>query len=204
MGLTTVISEWATQILSVLGYPGLMLLMMLESMIAPVPSEAVMPFAGFLIVQGQFSWTGAIVASSAGTLLGSWLGYWMGMWGGYPFVQRFGKYLLLDQEHLEATVRWFQKRGEITIFVSRFIPVVRHFISIPAGVAKMNPFKFSLYTLVGGTAWNTFLLAVGVKLRERWDVVQHYSHQVDIVVVVALIGFGIWFVRRQLAHRRRG
>jgi membrane protein DedA with SNARE-associated domain len=202
MGLTTLISEWATHILSVLGYPGLLFLMTLESMIAPVPSEAVMPFAGFLIAQGRFSWAGAIAASSAGTLLGSWLGYWMGQWGGYPFVQRFGKYLLLDQEHLDATVRWFEKRGEITIFVSRFIPVVRHFISIPAGVARMNPLKFSLYTLVGGTLWNTFLLVVGVKLRERWDEVQHYSHQIDIVVVVVLAVFAIWFIRRQLANRR--
>lgn len=202
MGLTTLISEWATHILSVLGYPGLLLLMALESMIAPVPSEAVMPFAGFLIAQGRFSWAGAIAASSAGTLLGSWLGYWMGQWGGYPFVQRFGKYLLLDQEHLDATVRWFEKRGEITILVARFIPVVRHFISIPAGVARMNPLKFSLYTLLGGTLWNTFLLVVGVKLRERWDQVQHYSHQIDIVVVIVLAAFAIWFIRRQLANRR--
>lgn len=203
MGLTQWITEWATATLQWMGYPGLSFLMALESMIAPIPSEAVMPFAGFLVTTGEFSLTGAVLASSAGTLIGSWLSYWMGRLGGYPLVERFGKYLLLDKQHLDATVRWFEKRGEITILVSRFIPVVRHFISIPAGVARMNGLRFSIYTLIGGTIWNTFLLVVGMKLRERWDVVQHYSHAADVVVVIAILGFGVWFVRRQL-HSRHG
>ena len=201
MGLTETIAEWATHVLEQSGYAGLALLMTLESMIAPVPSEAVMPFAGFLVVQGAFSLEGAVLASSAGTLIGSWLGYLMGRFGGYPVVERWGRYLLLNRGHLEWTAKWFERRGEITILVSRFIPIVRHFISIPAGVARMSPWRFSLYTLIGGTTWNCILLWTGMELRERWDSVQRYSHQVDIAVVVILAATLIWWVRRQLKAR---
>jgi membrane protein DedA with SNARE-associated domain len=202
MGLTERISEWAVLILEHLHYPGLTLLMALESMIAPVPSEAVMPFAGFLVAKGSFTFAGAVAASSLGTILGSWAGYLMGRYGGYPLVTRWGKYLFLDKEHLDWTVRWFVRRGELTILISRFIPVVRHFISIPAGAARMSLLKFTVYTLIGGTLWNTFLLYVGIKLRERWEVVQHYSHQIDIVVVVVLGAVAIWWIQRELKRRR--
>jgi len=201
MGITEFIAEWATAVLERTGYAGLAFLMALESMIAPVPSEAVMPFAGFLVVQGSFTVEGAILASSAGTLIGSWLGYLMGAWGGYPVVERWGRYLFLNREHLEWTAKWFQKHGEITILVSRFIPVVRHLISIPAGIARMSPLRFSLYTLIGGTAWNSFLLYVGMELRERWGTVQRYSHIADIFIVAALAGVAIWWVWRQLKTR---
>ena len=105
------IAEWITSFMSALGYPGLVIMMGFESMIAPVPSEVVMPFAGFLVVQGQFTFLGATLASSLGTLIGSLLGYAMGRYGGYPLVHRFGRYMLLEKEHLEATVAWFEKRG---------------------------------------------------------------------------------------------
>jgi len=201
MGVTEYIAEWATRVLEQSGYAGLAFLMALESMIAPVPSEAVMPFAGFLVVQGSFSLEGTVLASSAGTLIGSWIGYLMGRWGGYPVVERWGRYLLLNRQHLEWTARWFEKRGEITILVARFIPVVRHFISIPAGVARMNPWRFSLYTLIGGTAWNCILLYAGIELRERWEIVQTYTHQVDIAVVLALAAGVAWWVWRHLQAR---
>jgi membrane protein DedA with SNARE-associated domain len=175
--------------------------MALESMIAPVPSEAVMPFAGFLVVQGTFSLEGAVLASSAGTLIGSWIGYLMGYWGGYPVVERWGRYLLLDRGHLEWTARWFESRGEMTILVARFIPVVRHLISIPAGVARMSPWRFSLYTLVGGTAWNCILLWAGMELRERWEIIQKYTHQVDIAIAIVLAACLAWWIWRQLRRR---
>ncbi len=200
--MVVIITEWVARILSALGYPGLLLLMGLESMVAPVPSEAVMPLAGFLVHQGRFTWVGAVLASSAGTLLGSLISYWMGRFGGYPLVVRFGKFLLLDREHLDLTVTWFEKRGELTIFVARFIPVVRHFISIPAGVAGMNLVRFSVYSLIGGTAWNVFLLALGYKLKERWELVGHYSHQIDYVVVALILGVGGWWVWHRLRRIR--
>jgi membrane protein DedA with SNARE-associated domain len=200
VGVTEYIAEWATRVLEQAGYAGLAFLMALESMIAPVPSEAVMPFAGFLVVQGTFSLEGAVLASSAGTLIGSWIGYLMGYWGGYPVVERWGRYLLLDRGHLQWTARWFEQRGEMTILVARFIPVVRHLISIPAGVARMSPLRFSLYTLIGGTAWNCILLYAGMELRERWEIIQQYTHQVDIAVAVVLaacLAGWIWYQLRR-------
>ncbi len=196
------IALWIEHVMEVLGYPGLVLMMALESMVAPVPSEIVMPFAGFLIVKGSFTIWGGIVASSLGTIIGSLISYYMGKWGGYPIVIRFGKYLLLDREHLDFTVRWFEKRGEITIFICRFIPVVRHLISIPAGVGNMNILKFSIYTLIGGTIWNTILLFAGIWLKEHWGIIHEYSSQIDKVVVVILVIGGSWWVWKQLQRRK--
>lgn len=195
------VALWIEHVMEVLGYPGLVLMMALESMVAPVPSEIVMPFAGFLVVSGKYTFTGGVIASSLGTIIGSLLGYYMGKWGGYPLVLRWGRYLFLEREHLELTVRWFEKRGEITILVCRFIPVVRHLISIPAGVGSMNLFKFSLYTLIGGTIWNTILLAAGIKLKERWEIIHGYSSQIDKVVVVLIVVFGVWWLRKQMKRR---
>lgn len=197
------VALWIEHVMEALGYPGLVFMMALESMIAPVPSEIVMPFAGFLVVKGQFTLLGGILASSLGTILGSLTGYYMGKWGGYPLVLRWGPYFLLERDHLDLTVRWFEKRGDITIFVCRFVPVVRHLISIPAGVGGMNLIKFCVYTLIGGTIWNTILLVAGIKLKERWEIIHEYSSQLDKVVVVILVIVGVWWVRHQLRRLRQ-
>lgn len=197
------VALWIEHVMEALGYPGLVFMMALESMIAPVPSEIVMPFAGFLVVKGHFTLAGGILASSLGTIVGSLIGYYMGKWGGYPLVLRWGPYFLLEHRHLDLTVRWFEKRGDITIFVCRFVPVVRHLISIPAGVGGMNLGKFCAYTLIGGTIWNTILLVAGIKLKERWEIIHTYSSQIDKVVVVILAIVGIWWVREQLRRRKQ-
>lgn len=202
MGLSVLLIEWVEIAFNQIGYAGVVFFMALESMIAPVPSEVVMPCAGFLVTTGHFSFIGAVLASSLGTIIGSLIGYYMGKWGGYPVVEYFGKYLLLDKEHLEFTHKWFEKRGEITVLVTRFVPVVRHLISIPAGVAEMNLFRFCLFTLIGGTTWNTILLIVGMKLKENWTIVSHYSHEIDYVVVAGLAVVGIWWIRKQLRRRK--
>ena len=176
-------------IIEALGYTGVCILMALESMVAPVPSEGVMPFAGFLVATGDFTLFGAILASSIGSMIGSWLSYAMGYYGGRPFVLKIGKYLLLNVHHLEWAEKFFTKYGGGTIFVSRFIPVVRHLISIPAGAGKMNLIKFSIYTLIGATMWNTFLIWCGIKLKENWEKVHHFSSYLDIVVILCIVGF---------------
>jgi membrane protein DedA with SNARE-associated domain len=186
MGITQWIANTAVAFIAATSYPGIFLLMVLESMVFPVPSEAVMPFAGFLIVTGQFTFTGVIIASTLGSIVGSLASYAMGFYGGKPFIRRFGKYLLLDTHDLEITERFFAKRGELTIFISRFIPVIRHMISIPAGLGKMNIWKFLLYTILGAGMWNAFLTYVGFKLKENWTEVMTYSHTIDIVVVAVL------------------
>lgn len=186
MGITQWIANTAVAFIAATSYPGIFLLMVLESMVFPIPSEAVMPFAGFLIVDGQFTFTGVIIASTLGSIVGSLISYAMGFYGGKPFIQRFGKYLLLDTHDLAITERFFAKYGELTIFISRFIPIVRHLISIPAGIGKMNLVKFSIYTIIGAGMWNSFLTYVGFKLKSNWTEVMKYSHTIDIVVVAVL------------------
>lgn len=160
--------------------------MMFESMVLPIPSEAVMPFAGFLIADGHFTYAAVILVSTLGSIVGSLISYYIGYYGGRPLVEKFGKYLLLNKHHLDMTEKYFNKRGELTIFISRFIPVVRHLISIPAGMGKMNIFKFCLYTIIGAAMWNAFLAWVGYKLKNNWNEVLKYSSIIDIVVVAVL------------------
>nr|WP_320010798.1 DedA family protein [uncultured Desulfobulbus sp.] len=202
--LTELISQTAVHILDTTAYAGAFFLMALESMIVPIPSEAVMPFVGFLVADGTWNLWLAILSTSLGSLTGSLLSYWMGYYGGKPLVLKVGKYLLLNRHDLELTERYFSRRqGVLTVFIARFIPVIRHFISIPAGMGKMRLLPFIGVSLVGATLWNSFLLILGMRLREHWTVVQKYSHQVDIVIVVlAVVGLG-WFARSRLAARKR-
>ncbi len=201
--ITQYISELAIKLLDAGGYWSAAFLMALESMVAPVPSEAVMPFVGFLVADGKWNLWISVLATTAGSMAGSLLSYYMGYYGGKPLVLKVGKYLLLDRHDLEITERFFAKRsGTWTLFISRFIPVIRHLISIPAGIGKMKMLPFALATLIGATLWNTFLLFLGIKLRENWTLVQKYSHQVDIVVVLLLAAFAGWFIYTRLKKRR--
>ncbi|ABK16154.1 DedA family protein [Syntrophobacter fumaroxidans] len=202
--LTEMVSNFAIRCLETTGYLGAAFLMALESMIAPIPSEAVMPFVGFLVADGKWNLWIAVLATSAGSIIGSLASYLMGYHGGKPLVLKVGKYLLLDAHDLERTESFFNRRsGTLTIFVSRFVPVVRHLISIPAGTGKMPLGRFLIATLIGATLWNSFLLGCGMVLREHWSVVQTYSHQVDIVVVLALLAGAAWFVRARIGARSR-
>ena len=186
MGITEFLVPIITAFIESIGYLGIFILMMFESMIAPVPSEAVMPFAGMLINNGEFTLAGVIFFSTLGSIVGSLLSYYIGYYGGRPILNRYGKYLLLDNHHLDITEKYFQKKGDITIFICRFIPVVRHLISIPAGMGKMNLIKFSIYTIIGAGMWNAFLTFVGIKLGKNWDEVLKYSTVIDIFIVAAM------------------
>jgi membrane protein DedA with SNARE-associated domain len=203
MGLTEFIASFATQLIEQLGYPSVFLLMVMESMVFPVPSEAVMPFAGFLIVQKTFTFWQVVLVSTFGSIVGSLASFAIGYYGGMPFVKRFGKYALLDPQELEATEHFFQKHGDITILICRFIPVVRHLISIPAGVGKMNLVKFSIFTLIGAGIWNSFLAYIGCVLKNNWAEVMKYSHIIDIVVVLLLAGLVGLYVARHLRRRKK-
>ncbi len=201
--LTQAVTTFAVNCLDMTGYFGAGVLMALESMIAPVPSEAVMPFVGFLVADGSWNLWWAIGATSLGSLIGSLLSYYMGYYGGKPVVLKVGRYLLLNPHDLVITERFFNRRGGLlTVLVSRFVPVVRHLISIPAGIGRMPLVPFLAVTLVGATLWNTFLLICGMKLREHWQVVQTYSHQIDVVVGVLLLGGAGWFLKSRLTASR--
>lgn len=201
--ITGWIAEFATNLIDTTGYVGIMVLMILESMVAPVPSEAVMPFAGMLIHTGRLTWFGVIFFSTLGSITGSLIGYWMGARGGRPLVEKWGKYLLLDKHDLDITEKWFSKKGEITVFVCRFIPVVRHLISIPAGMGRMNLWKFSIYTIVGAAMWNAILTVAGFYLQENWGAIMKYSHIIDYVVVAALIIVVAYYGYKLYKNRRK-
>ena len=198
--LTEAISSYAVQCLNQTGYFGAGLLMALESMIAPIPSEAVMPFVGFLVADGSWDLWLAIGVTSLGSITGSLISYYLGYYGGKPLVLKVGRYLLLNPHDLVITEKFFHRRGGlVTVFISRFVPVVRHLISIPAGIGRMPLVPFLLVTLVGATMWNTFLLLCGMKLREHWPVVQTYSHEIDIVVLVILLAGLAWFLKSRFS-----
>ncbi len=203
MVFTEFIVDWAVRIISSIGYFGVFILMTLESMIFPIPSEAVMPFAGFIASQGEMNIWLASFFATIGSIVGSVLSYYIGLHGGYPFVNRYGKYFLLEKHHLDWTVKFFDRYGEKTIFISRFIPVVRHFISIPAGVGKMKKGKFVTYTFFGAFGWNFFLAWLGFKLGENWQLIQKYSQPIDIVVIGALVIIFAWYMYHQLQRHFR-
>lgn len=181
------------QIISTLGYPGLVILMALESMVFPLPSELVMPFAGFLAADGKMSFVLVAVFSGIGSLIGSLISYYIGKKGGNKFILKYGKYVLLSEEDLFKTEELFRKKGEKIVFISRFIPVVRHLISIPAGIGKMNIGRFMVYTVIGATIWNTLLAYLGFVLGENWEEVKHYSEYISIPVAVLLVIGAMYF-----------
>lgn len=203
MGITEKIVALAIAFITSTGYVGVFVLMVLESMVFPIPSEAVMPFAGFFIFDGKMTWQMVILVSTCGSLVGSLISFGIGYYGGKPFISKFGKYLLLNHHHLEITEKFFNKRGEITILISRFIPVVRHFISIPAGIGKMNIYKFIIFTVIGASIWNTFLTWIGFVLRENWIEVMKYSHVIDIFVVIIMVIIFIYFGFKLLKDQKK-
>jgi membrane protein DedA with SNARE-associated domain len=197
------IARTAILVISTLGYAGVFALMAAESMIIPIPAELVMPFAGFLAARGDFSLWFVFLASSLGSLTGSLLSYWMGRAGGNRLVLHFGKYLLLDPSDLKRAEAYFERRGEGTIFIGRLIPVVRHLISIPAGIGRMNLKKFSLYTLAGASLWNMVLAVLGYILGQNWSRIRHYTEPVSILVAAGLAAGFVWFVAHHVRNKRK-
>jgi len=191
------LSAFAVQVMETTGLWGLFLLMVAESMVLPVPSEAVMPFAGYLVVQGKMSLAGAILASSLGSLAGSYLGYAMGRFGLLPIVQKYGKYVLVHEHHIGAAQRYFEARGAMAVFLCRFIPGVRHISSIPAGAARMHHIPFATATLLGATMWNLFLFWVGYRYGEAAaHAVKPYLDIVGIALLVIIVGYVTYEVRK--------
>ncbi|HAR54890.1 TPA: DedA family protein [Patescibacteria group bacterium] len=198
MSIFEQITIWATGLIAVLGYPGVLLLMALESMIVPIPSEAVMPFAGFLVAEGQMNILSVVIWATIGSIIGSLISYYIGLWGGRVLVLKVGKYLLLNEHHLDVTESFFEKRGDITVFISRFIPVIRHFISIPAGMGKMPLLPFVIYTTIGAGLWNWILAYAGFNLRANWASITPYFHIVDKVILGVIVLAILCFIWSQL------
>lgn len=199
--ILSVVGGWAISITLILGYPGVVFLMALESMVVPLPSELILPFAGYLAASGEFNLWLVFLASIIGSLIGSLISYWMGAYGGERFVRSFGKYLLLDEADLNWTEDWFRTQGEKVIFFARFVPVVRHLISIPAGIGKMDLKKFCVYTILGAAVWNMFLIWLGYYLGQNWRDVRKYSEYLSLAVAVFLVVAFVIFIWRHLKHK---
>lgn len=201
--ILSAISDFVIRLIENTGYFGIITLMALESANIPIPSEIIMPFSGFVVFLGKLSFWAVVLAGSIGNLLGSILGYFIGYFGGRPFIKKYGKYLLLSSEEIEKSEKWFLKYGIATIFFSRMLPVVRTFISTPAGIAKMDFKKFCIFTFLGAIPWSIFLTFIGFKLGENWKSLEIYFRQFDILIVsITLIGL-IWWIWKRVSILRK-
>ena len=197
---------WVNSVVLAMGYPGIMILMFLESTMVPIPSEAIMPFAGFLVAQGKLSFAIVALLAAVASLLGSWASYAIGYYGGIPLIRKAGHYVLLDEERLKWTKKWFERHGAKTIFISRFIPVVRHLISLPAGIGKMPLFKFSTYTFLGAFIWGTILLYLGFYLGSNYILIHKYSSIIDLIVlglIVIAVIYYVWHVTKIMKAKKK-
>lgn len=197
MSITNDVVQWCTHLIGSWGLPAVFALMLLESACIPIPSEATMPFAGFAVSEGHLSLLGIVVAGVAGNLVGSWIAYAVGYWGGPPFVEHYGRYVLLRPRHLETSRRWFDRWGAPVVFFGRLVPVVRTFISLPAGFARMAFWKFTLFTVLGCLPWVLLLGYLGEKLGSNWGKVRPYLHYADYAVVAAVIALIVWLIVRR-------
>ncbi|MEM5797370.1 MAG: DedA family protein [Candidatus Aenigmatarchaeota archaeon] len=198
MVLVEILARLITSFISQIGYIGVFFLMVLESALIPIPSEVIMPFSGFLVSTGEFNLLYVLIAGVIGNLVGSVITYYLGLSIGRTFVLRYGKYLLIDENHLELAESWFRKFGDKIILVSRNLPAVRTYISLPAGISKMNVFKFAIYTLIGSVPWNFALLYSGVLLGKNWETVLRYTTILDGIVIAIIIILVIWWLRKRI------
>lgn len=179
--------------------------MAIESACIPLPSEIIMPFSGYLVYTGQFNLWIVGAAGATGCVIGSLVAYWVGIKGGRPLIQKYGRYVLISHHDLDLADRWFLKYGEVIVFASRLLPVIRTFIAFPAGVARMNVKRFIIYTFAGSFPWCVGLAYAGQKLGEQWDkneTLKSWFHRFDFVIgIIGLLAI-VWWVWRHLRHAK--
>ena len=185
-----------------LGYAGIVVAMAIESCCIPLPSELIMPLAGFLAFQQRFNLWSATVAGAVGCVVGSAVAYWIGATGGRPLLLRYGRYVLISQHDADRADAFFARYGDITIFATRLMPIVRTFISLPAGIARMNFGKFLAYTFLGSLPWCLALAYAGYKLGEHWDEVSGVLHKYDILVGIGILALFALFLYRHLRRQK--
>lgn len=201
--------EITTAVYETMGWPGVVFLMAVESAGIPFPSELIMPLAGWLLVQDQGGSHGMVWMAgfygALGNLLGSWVAYWVSLTGGRTLLGKYGKYVLITREEVQRAEIWFKKYGDWAVFFSRLLPVVRTFISIPAGIARMNFWKFSAYTFAGSFPWSLGLAYGGFLLGENWESLRAVMRPFDIPILVVMATAIGWFIfRRVRAIRAQG
>ena len=200
LGLT----EWIAGVVAALGYPGIFLLMTVEGIITPIPSELILPFAGYLAAQGRFHPALVILVATIGSTLGSTVAYYIGYYAGRPIISRYGRFVGLGDDDLRWAEDWFRKYGAWGNLIGHAIPGVRSFISFPAGMGRMDIRRYVLFTAMGSAIWNTVLVVAGFVLLERWIVVAETTENVDLYVVVAAMAgiFGYIYWRKRRTRKR--
>ena len=198
--------EFVTRVISAGGYAGIAALMAVNSAGIPLPSELIMPFSGYLVYLGRFNLFMVAIVGMVGCNVGSAFGYWIGAKGGRPFVERYGKWVLMSHHDLDRMVWFFQKYGSIAVLLARMLPVVQTFISIPAGIARMPRLRFHIYTSLGSITWYTCLTYAGMKLGEKWHTdprLQQVFQPFHLVVEIVLVAAIVWFVGSHLKRARQ-
>jgi|TARA_B100000809_G_scaffold254858_1_gene292595 membrane protein DedA with SNARE-associated domain len=202
LGIETWFLEIITNVYDAMGWPGVVFLMAVESAAIPFPSELIMPLAGWLLIEakGDSAWMLWMAAfyGALGNLLGSWVAYWISYKGGRPLLKKYGKYVLVTQHEVDQAEEWFQKYGELAVFASRMLPVVRTFISVPAGIARMNFWKFSFYTFIGSYPWSLGLAYGGFKLGENWEDLRRVMRPFDFPIAAIILVVVVWFIYHRI------
>ena len=198
------LANFVINIISNSGYLGIFALMTVESALIPIPSEVIMPFSGYLVTTGKFNPILVIIAGGTGNLLGSLIAYFVGIKLGREVILRYGKYILLNKSHLDWAESFFEKHGNKTTFVTRLLPGIRTYISLPAGIAKMDLKKFSAYTFAGSIIWSALLMYVGIALGQEWNKIRDYSHYIDTAVAIGIIIIVLIIIKKRIGKKETG
>jgi membrane protein DedA with SNARE-associated domain len=201
--LLQALAAFVIWVISSSGYTGIVLLMAIESACIPLPSEVIMPFSGYLVYTGRFSLFLVATFGAIGCNVGSVLAYEVGAYGGRPLIEKYGKYILLSRHDLELSDKFFHRWGAATVFLGRLLPVIRTFIALPAGIARMPRVRFHIYTFVGSWLWCYALAYVGMKLGENWDTLGKYFHRFDVVIAAFLVVGIVFFLWSHWKNRVR-
>lgn len=200
-----ILANFAIDLVSNLGYPGIVLAMAAENLFPPIPSEAIMPLAGYLVTTGRFNFSLTIGFGTLGSLIGAVVLYYFGVWAGNlkfrKFLDRYGRFLMTTSKDLDAAKRWFEKHGEKSVLLCRMVPIVRSVISVPAGFVQMPLKKFMIFTTIGTTVWTTLLTVAGVVLGENWERIGPIMKRFDFLVLGILGAFGFYYVFRKVKRK---
>lgn len=197
------ISSFVIDSISGFGYSAIFILMALESALIPIPSEIIMPFSGFLVFEEKFLFWQVILWGTFGNLIGSIAAYFVGLYGGRPLIEKYGKFILISRHDLDLADSWFKKYGSISIFFSRLLPAVRTFISLPAGVARMNFWKFCLYTFLGSLPWAFILTYAGIIMGENWKGLEVYFRKFDWAIGISGVLVIGWFIYHKIKNNNK-
>lgn len=192
------LAKIVTSTIGATGYFGVLFLMTLESCGVPMPSEVILPFSGFLVADGKLLLWAIILFGTLGDTLGSILAYWIGRKGGRPLIEKYGKYILISKHDLNLADKWFKKYGDWTVFFGRFLPIIRTYISFPAGISKMDPKKFITFTFLGALPWCGLLAWLGVKMGGNWEMIRSKLHSFDTSIAIVLIILIVLYIWRHI------